>query len=346
MVSVMAPFSGLPASNNNNNNSLNANNTFFNESDHRQAAAVYYHHQPSSYQANIPSFPNSNNSYSDGATWFHMRLHMHQASAAQCVSKGESGGNQHSSHIPHDNPRQRNNFSSSNVQSSQSTTSSTTTTSSLSNVVSSSSPASSGDVNINSSSQKSSSMRKRRSCEAVPSGENKRLKPLDPSRGNGNAPFVRYPSAASDDLRRPLFVDCSVEYDLTNMQKVKSDTDRNANNIADTKGHQHQRLLIIHPGWRRQRQQQQQQQQKQRRQFYFHGTGGSAPVVYSQPRYNKSTCTTTSSSSFCRLCSHLQHHHHHHLRPLTESQHLPFYGEFDPSSQIVPPPAGKWIFRP
>lgn len=58
---------------------------------------------------------------------------------------------------------------------------------------------------------------------------------FNPSVGDGGPPRVRNPSLASTGIK-PLFVDCSVEYELPNVPKIPPDS---------------QPLLVIHPGWKR-----------------------------------------------------------------------------------------------
>lgn len=61
-------------------------------------------------------------------------------------------------------------------------------------------------------------------------------KKIDPSVGDGGPPKVRNPGAS--ELSKPLYVDCSVEYELPMVPKIPSDG---------------QPLLVIHPGWQQKR---------------------------------------------------------------------------------------------
>ncbi len=83
---------------------------------------------------------------------------------------------------------------------------------------------------------------------------------FDPSKGHGGPPAVRFPSQDARRLTQALFVDCSVEYDLPNVPKMPrtgADGGRSGNKDDG------QRLLAIHPGWRRKRTVTYQQQQPQ-----------------------------------------------------------------------------------
>ena len=61
---------------------------------------------------------------------------------------------------------------------------------------------------------------------------------IDPSVGEGGPPKVRNLSNLGTSLSKPLFVDCSVEYELPMVPKIPSDG---------------QPLLVIHPGWQQKR---------------------------------------------------------------------------------------------
>ena len=61
-------------------------------------------------------------------------------------------------------------------------------------------------------------------------------KKIDPSVGDGGPPKVR--SSTGSELSKPLYVDCSVEYELPMVPKIPSDS---------------QPLLVIHPGWQQKR---------------------------------------------------------------------------------------------
>merc|ERR1712045_30531 len=61
---------------------------------------------------------------------------------------------------------------------------------------------------------------------------------IDPSVGEGGPPKVRNLSSLGTSLSKPLFVDCSVEYELPMVPKIPPDS---------------QPLLVIHPGWQQKR---------------------------------------------------------------------------------------------
>ena len=61
-------------------------------------------------------------------------------------------------------------------------------------------------------------------------------KKIDPSVGDGGPPKVR--TLTGSELSKPLYVDCSVEYELPMVPKIPSDG---------------QPLLVIHPGWQQKR---------------------------------------------------------------------------------------------
>ena len=62
------------------------------------------------------------------------------------------------------------------------------------------------------------------------------LTSINPSIGDGGPPRVR--TSTGSNLSKPLFVDCSVEYELPMVPKIPSDS---------------QPLLVIHPGWSQKR---------------------------------------------------------------------------------------------
>ena len=70
---------------------------------------------------------------------------------------------------------------------------------------------------------------------AVTDSESPCKAPLNPSVGDGGPPRVR---TGSNGVQKPLYVDCSVEYELPMVPKIPSDS---------------QPLLVIHPGWAQKR---------------------------------------------------------------------------------------------
>ena len=117
---------------------------------------------------------------------------------------------------------------------------------------------------------------------------------IDPSVGEGGPPKVRNLSSLGTSLSKPLFVDCSVEYELPMVPKIPSDG---------------QPLLVIHPGWQQKRRitrsssQQRLQMEQQHRmalQQQYHLYCSQCPPVQPQPQPPRpppaSTATSTSSS--------------------------------------------------
>jgi len=119
---------------------------------------------------------------------------------------------------------------------------------------------------------------------------------IDPSVGEGGPPKVRnLSSLGTSELSKPLFVDCSVEYELPMVPKIPSDG---------------QPLLVIHPGWQQKRRitrsssQQRLQMEQQHRmalQQQYHMYCSQCPVQpQPQPQPPRpppaSTATSTSSS--------------------------------------------------
>ena len=117
---------------------------------------------------------------------------------------------------------------------------------------------------------------------------------IDPSVGEGGPPKVRNLSNLGTSLSKPLFVDCSVEYELPMVPKIPSDG---------------QPLLVIHPGWQQKRRitrsssQQRLQMEQQHRmalQQQYHLYCSQCPPVQPQPQPPRpppaSTATSTSSS--------------------------------------------------
>ena len=78
---------------------------------------------------------------------------------------------------------------------------------------------------------------------------------------SNRAPEVRTtsstrPNRSKSEVCKPLFVDCSIEYDLPNVPKISAGKDGKAEPI-----------LMIHPAYLKQSQQQQQQQQQKRQSY-------------------------------------------------------------------------------
>ena len=101
-------------------------------------------------------------------------------------------------------------------------------------------------------------------------------KKMDPSVGDGGPPKVR--SSTGTELSKPLYVDCSVEYELPMVPKIPSDG---------------QPLLVIHPGWQQKRRitrsssQQRLQMEQQHRmalQQQYHMYCSQCPPIHAPPQ--------------------------------------------------------------
>ena len=120
-------------------------------------------------------------------------------------------------------------------------------------------------------------------------------KKMDPSVGDGGPPKVR--SSTGTELSKPLYVDCSVEYELPMVPKIPSDG---------------QPLLVIHPGWQQKRRitrsssQQRLQMEQQHRmalqqQYHMYCAqcppGGQQPALHPPMPHPVSTATSAPTQS-------------------------------------------------